>query len=75
MNDSIQRVVRTVLQLIATGGLYEIADQVNADLNTPYFLLVYMFLVTAVQNYLEARGTIPAVLRDADPLVTPHQEQ
>lgn len=66
MNDANARVVRSVLQFIAGGGLTALVA-VLADGLSPASsagLLAFNTLaVTMAQNFLEARGTIPSILK------------
>lgn len=57
MNDSLARVTRTLIQLVAAGGLYALTQQVADDVPTryaPYVLLGYTLLVTLAQNLVES---------------------
>ena len=65
-NDWWRRGVRTIIQLIAGGGLTALFQQVATDLDaqyTAYVLMLSTFLVTVAQNYCEDQGWIPAVLK------------
>lgn len=66
MSDGFSRIGRTVLQLIAAGGLTALFEQITLDLPEPYnvyFPLIVAFLVTTLQNVLEDRGAVPALLK------------
>lgn len=72
MNDALARIIRTVLQLIAGGGLtalfLQIADDVN-DSYKPYIVLASTGLVALAQIAVEEL-TGKALLRNASPDVT-----
>jgi hypothetical protein len=65
-SDWWRRAVRTLIQLIAGGGLAWLTDQLAKDLPTayvPYLMGGYTVLVAMCQNALEDAGKIPAVLK------------
>lgn len=65
-NDWWRRAVRTLLQLIASGALLALTDQLAKDVPasySPYILIFYTVVVAAAQNALEDAGKIPAVLK------------
>jgi len=68
MNRPTRRALRTLLQLIAAGGLTALVS-VLADGLSPYWAGVVTILagvvVTFTQNYLESTGTIPTILPTA----------
>ena len=69
MNDSLARVVRTILQLIAAGGLYAITQQIADDVPdryAPYVLLGYTLLVAIAQNIIE-QASGKGILRPDSP--------
>lgn len=76
MPDSVRRMIRTAVQLIAGGGLYVLTDQFAKDIPAQYTAYLwggYTILVTVAQNYAEDAGWIPSVLKasassGADPL-------
>ncbi len=52
-----QRVARTLLQLVAAGGLTALTNQLAQDMPiiyAPYLVIVYGVLVTFAQNYVES---------------------
>lgn len=64
--DWLRRAVRTLLQLIASGALLELTQQIAGDIPatySAYVFIVYTVLVTAAQNAAEDAGAIPAVLK------------
>jgi hypothetical protein len=64
--DSVARVLRTLIQLLAAGGFTALFEQIARDVPpgyTPYILILATLLVTAAQNGLEQAGVIPAFLR------------
>lgn len=66
MNETTQRVIRTLLQLIVGGGLTWLTDQLAKDLPTayvPYMLGAYTVVVVLAQNYLEETGKIRKVFK------------
>lgn len=69
MNDSVARVLRTLAQLIAGGGLTLLFDQFAKDVPTryaPYVVLGATLLVSVCQNLVEEwKGT--GVLRQSSP--------
>ncbi len=69
MNRALRRGIRTLLQLVAAGGLTAIIAAL-ADLapNAKALILAGGTLLVAVaQNLLEASGTVPEVLPDRGP--------
>lgn len=65
-NDWWRRAARTLLQLIASGALLALTDQLANDLPAayqPYLLIAYTVIVSAAQNALEDAGAIPSVLK------------
>ena len=67
MNDqSLRRILRTAIQLIAGGALYGLTQQIAGDIDdtyAPYVILGYTFLVNICQNLLEDTTDIPAVFK------------
>jgi hypothetical protein len=66
MNDAFRRVARTLIQLIAGGGLAWLTDQLAADLDSqyvPYLVGGYTLLVGLCQNLLEDNTAFPAILK------------
>ena len=66
-NDWWRRAVRTLLQLIAGGGLAWLTDQLAVDLPAqyvPYVVGGYTVLVTLAQNALEDMGAMKPILKD-----------
>jgi hypothetical protein len=65
--DWIRRAVRTGLQLIASGALFALTEQLAKDVPaeyTPYVLGGYTLLVAGVQNFLEDNvAGMPAILK------------
>ena len=61
-----RRTLRTLLQLIAAGGLTALVTQISKDVPdsyAPYILLVSALIVTLAQNWLEDNGYIKPVLK------------
>ena len=61
-----QRAARTFLQLVAAGGLTALTNQIADDLPVtvaPYLVIVYGFVVSWAQNYLESKDVIPTILK------------
>jgi hypothetical protein len=66
MNDATRRALRTLIQLIAAGGLTALVNQLAGDLPSryaPYLLIAFTLLVTFCQNWLEDNTAVPAVLK------------
>lgn len=66
MPDSVGRVVRTLIQLLAAGAFTELFLQVAKDVPehyAPYILIFSTLAVTAAQNGLEQAGAIPTLLK------------
>ena len=68
--DSLRRTIRTLIQLVASGGLTWLTDQLAHDLDpvwVPYMMGTYTLVVVLAQNYLEDTGiagkTLPAILK------------
>lgn len=76
MNDPLRRGLRTLIQLVAGGGLTELLNALVVEMDPTVKLgvaIVATFLVTWAQNLLEDAGTIPSVWKaqassGADPL-------
>jgi hypothetical protein len=67
MSDAVQRIIRTIIQLIAGGLLTLLATQLNTDLAgsafLPYLTLLFAALTSVAQNEAEERGWIPIILK------------
>lgn len=66
MSDATRRAIRTLMQLIAGGGLTLLVDQIAKDLPTqyvPYLMIGFTLLVTFSQNWLEDNTSFPALLK------------
>lgn len=66
MKDSKRRAIRTLVQLIAGGGLAALTQQLAGDVPAayvPYLMIGYTTAVSLAQNYAEDQGWIPAVLK------------
>lgn len=65
-NDPARRAIRTLLQLIASGGLTVLVGEFVDGL-TPrqaaLTLAAWQVVVTYLQNVLEDKGTIPSLLK------------
>jgi hypothetical protein len=56
MPDWGARILRTIIQLIASGALTALVEQIARDVPsnwTPYILMIWMVIVTAAQNGIE----------------------
>ncbi len=65
-NDPARRALRTLIQLVAAGGLTWLTDQLAQDIPNeyvPYMVGAYTVLVTLCQNALEDAGKVPALLK------------
>jgi ABC-type proline/glycine betaine transport system permease subunit len=68
MNRTISRGLRTLLQLVAAGGLTALIVAIAEGLppNVKAIVLAGSALaVTLAQNFLEAHGKLPTILEDA----------
>lgn len=66
MSETGKRAIRTLIQLIAGGGLYALTEQIKSDLPAswgPYIVAFYTILVVVAMNECEERGWIPALLK------------
>ena len=66
MNDATRRAVRTLLQMIAAGGLTALVNQFATDVPAryaPYVLVGFTLLTSYAQNYAEDAGWVPSVLK------------
>ncbi len=66
----VQRALRTVLQLIAAGGLTALVNTLAGGLSPSVAALILMawgVVVSFAQNYLEDKGAVPAILKDSAP--------
>lgn len=66
MNDALKRAIRTLLQLIAAGGLTAVVNTFADGLTASQATLVlagWGFFVSWAQNTLEDHGKVPAVLK------------
>lgn len=62
--DSTRRALRTLVQLIAGGGLTALVDQVALDVPDsyrPYVFIASTVIVTLAQNVAEDHGWVPAL--------------
>lgn len=69
ISDSLARVLRTLIQMIAAGAFTAIFDQVARDAPDswrPYVAAIFMLLVVAAQNSLEQNEKIPTILKPAN---------
>lgn len=67
MTRTLSRFLRTLLQLVAAGGLTAVVAAV-ADLAPnakPVVLAISALAVTLAQNLLESSGKVPTILEDA----------
>jgi hypothetical protein len=79
MRETIYRVLRTLVQMVAGGGLAALTDQIVTDIPAsyaPYAVIGYGLLVGVAQNLLEEMNAIPALLKSttsvqADPAKLP----
>lgn len=63
---TVQRFLRTGIQLIAGGLLTTLIDLVVQDVSpgaVPYILAVSTLVVTGAQNYAEEQGWVPIILK------------
>jgi len=66
VTDALKRAIRTLIQLVAAGGLTAVVNTFADGLTASQATLVlagWGFVVSWAQNALENRGTIPAVLK------------
>ncbi len=69
MPDIAQRVIRTLLQLLAAGGFTALFTALTDMVDPNYqalVLAIFTLLVTFSQNWLEDTGKIPSFLKDDD---------
>jgi hypothetical protein len=79
MRDTIYRVLRTLVQMVAGGGLTVLVDQLVTDVPAsyaPYVLIGFTLAVGVAQNLLEEMGPLPALMKSttsvqADPAKLP----
>lgn len=68
MNRTVSRGLRTLLQLVAAGGLTAlfnaIADGLSPNLKS-VVLALNLIGITLAQNFLESAGKVPTLLEDA----------
>jgi len=67
MNDTTGRILRSVLQLVAGGGLAALIAALSDGVGpvaAAALALAGTFAATTAQNLLEERGTIPAIFKD-----------
>lgn len=65
-NDWWRRAFRTLVQIVAGGGLAWLTDQLATDLPAqyvPYMMGAYTVLVALAQNAAEDAGKIPSLLK------------
>ncbi len=73
-DSALRRMLRTGLQLVASGGLTAVVASLADGLSpgtSGVVLAGWQLVVTYVQNFLEDRGTIPVVLGTKDVSVSP----
>lgn len=66
MSDAIRRPLRTLIQMIASGGLTILVNQLAEDVPTsytPYILIGFTILVGFCQNWLEDNKGLPAIFK------------
>ena len=66
MKEVVNRVTRTILQLIVAGGLTGLVNALVKGLDPTWMALVlagWQAVVTAAQNYLEEQKVIPSFLK------------
>lgn len=64
--QSARRVIRTVLQFVAGGGLFALQQQVLGDVDAsyaPYIVIAYGLGVSIAQNVLESTTDLPAIFK------------
>lgn len=64
--DYLKRGIRTLIQLVASGGLTALVDKLAGGLDPSYVALVlsgWQVVVTLAQNWLEDNTAFPAVLK------------
>jgi hypothetical protein len=64
--DIWQRVGRTLIQIIVSGGLTALIDLAAQDLPAsvvPYLYAVVMLVTVTAQNYAESQGIVPTILK------------
>lgn len=64
--DWVERIMRTLFQLITAGVLTTLLTQVAQDIPTqyrPYIALATTAIVVSVQNYAEQKGWVPKMLK------------
>lgn len=72
IKKSLQRVGRTIIQMIAGGGMTVLIDQIATDLPTSwtaYFVIGWSIVVGAVQNIAEELGWIKPIMKDETKVV------
>lgn len=66
MSDSARRAIRTLLQLVASGGLTALIEYIAGGLSpfiSGLLLVVNTVLVTFAHNYLEDNTSFPTILK------------
>jgi hypothetical protein len=66
MTDTVNRALRTLMQLIAGGGLTALVGMLLDGLSpeaAAFTTVITTFLVTFAQNWLEEHSVIPTVLK------------
>jgi hypothetical protein len=61
-----QRALRTLIQLIAAGGLTALTDQLASDMPAhvaPYLVILYAFVVSWAQNFIESKHPELTILK------------
>jgi hypothetical protein len=80
MNRAARKAIRTLLQVIASGGLTALVSAIAGGIEpatAAIFMAAWTVIVTYTQNALEGTGTIPTLLPSpqagvaATPLVAP----
>ena len=76
--DGLARFLRTLLQMLAGGAFTALFDQVVRDVPTayqPYLVVCFTLLVNAAQNYGEAQGWWPSLMKKQPAQVAPVVDQ
>lgn len=69
MSDAVRRPIRTLMQLIASGGLTALITQLSEDVPpsyAPYILIAFTVLISFCQNWMEDNvSQFPSILKSS----------
>lgn len=74
MSDAVRRALRTLMQLVASGGLTALVDKLVGGMDPAYVAIVmavWQVAVTFAHNWLEDNTAFPTVLKASSSTLPP----